>query len=261
MRKFICLTALVIVCLSVAAWTPIGSGIQPAVRELITEIRDHIDPGTYAEFRDDFYEFPQATVWDTTSVVVDAGSLVAVVDSLGIPGALKWTLGNTSKGPMNGMNLQTVQAPFRMTASPANPDSATVPLEFETKFMVDNATQTQIHAGWTIEDESLGDNTYAVMLVKYDNTTTAYAKAIKATTGAMDSTSLGALANRTWYRLKIVWNGASAKFYLNGVLKATLSTAANFPTGVHLKPTIQIAGGDSVIHYSYIDYVWARQKR
>lgn len=261
MRKLVLLTALVILCLSVVAWLPIGTGIQPALRDLITDIRNRIDPGTYAEFRDDFFEFPQATLFDSTSVVVDAGSLIAVVDSLGIPGCLKWTLGNTSKGPLNGMNLQTVQSPFRLTASPANPDSVTVPLEFETRFMVDNATQTQIHIGLSIEDEDLLAQTYSLIMQKLDNTTTAYAKAIRANSAASDSASMGVLANRTWYRLKIVWNGASARFYLNDVLKATLSTAANFPYGVHLKPTIQIAGGDSVIHYAYVDYVWARQKR
>lgn len=245
------------------AWLPVGTGIQPALRDIIAELKyTPNDPGKYAEFRDDFFEFPEATVWDTTSVVVDAGSLVAMVDSLGIPGCLKITLGANSKGPINGMNIQTVQAPFKLIGSPGKPDSLTVPIEFETKLMVNNATQSEIFAGLTIEDQSLSTGqTYGIFFKKKDNSTSIYGKEIKATEAAMDSVSCGTIANRTWYRLKFTWNGNAARFYINDVYKGAVSTAANQPVGTHLKPTIEISQGDSTASYAYIDYVWVKQKR
>jgi len=266
MRQFFKITILVAVfallVFGTVAWKPINRGIAPPVRDKITEIQDTIDPGTYAIFMDDFFEFPQSTVWDTTSVVVDAGSIVAIVDSLGYPGCLKFTLGATSKGPLNGFNLQTVNAPFMLTASPANPDSNNVYLEFETRVMVNNATQSNLFAGLTIEDESLSTgDTKALMFVKHDNSSTIYAKEINANTAAMDSSSCGTFAARTWYRLKIVWTGWSARFYVNDVYKCTLSTAANRPVATHLKPTIEIASGDSTQTFGYLDYVYVKKAR
>lgn len=256
------------------AWIPIGQGIQPSVRDQITELRYMPeDPGTYAEFMDDFYEFPVSAataLWDTTSIVVDAGSLVACVDSLAAPGILKITLGNTSKGPDNGINLQTNYCNFRLNASPAKPDSATVPLIFETKIKLSSVGEAYMYAGLTIEDETLvTGQTYGIFFVKHDNHTSGmaaatsilWAKEIKASVTAMDSASCGTISNNTWYRLKIVWNGSSARFYINDVYKTVLSTTANQPIGVKLKPTLEFAEGDSTLCYAYVDYVWAKQKR
>lgn len=243
-------------------WPSIGSGVQPATRDLITDIHENLDPSKYAVFMDDFFQFPQAAMWDTTSVVVDAGSLVETVDSLGVPGCLKITLGADNKGILNGMNIQTSTAPFKIIGSPANPDTTNVAITYEAKVMFNNATQSEIYAGLTIEDEALNTgHSYGLLFVKHDNSTTLYAKEIKANTSAMDSASCGTVANRTWYRLRIEWNGASAKYYVNDVYKQTLSTVANQPVGVHLKPTLEFAAGDSVQSFAYVDYVYTKQRR
>jgi hypothetical protein len=278
MRKTFSIFALMcllsVIYATTIAWLPLGSGVQPSVRDLFTESRyTPRDPGTYAEFFDDFYEFPviAATAkWDTTAIVVDATGAVAIIDSLAAPGVLKIAMGNTSKGPDNGMNLQTNYCLFRLNGSPAKPDSATVPLVYETRVKLSSVAPVNMFAGLTIEDESLvTGQTYGIFFVKHDNspntlpaaTSILWAKEIKASVTAMDSASCGTISSDTWYRLKIVWNGASAKFYVNDVYKTVLSTVANQPVGVKLKPTFEVSEGDSALGYAYLDYIWAKQKR
>jgi hypothetical protein len=262
MRKAILVLFLIALSLTSIAWLPITGGIAPRLQDILTEIRKMPDdPGYYAEFRDDFWEF-NTGIWDSTSVVVDAGGAVATVDSLQYPGVLKISAGQASKGILNGINVQTNQAPF-YCAPVTRSDSATVPLEFEIKMMVKNATQMEFRAGLTIEDEVLTTGqTYGIFFVKHDNSTALRGKEIKANEAATDSTaSLATLSNSTWYKLKIAWSGNAARFYVDDVLKATLSTAANRPTGVKLKPTFEFASGDSTVQYAYVDYVWVKQRR
>lgn len=266
--------ALLMVAFITIAWIPIGTGIAPVIRDQLSELRYMPDdPGTYAEFREEFWEFPVISttgVWDSTSIAVDAGSLGATVDSLNTPGILKITIGNTSKGPNNGWNLQTNSAPFRINASPAKPDSATVPIEYECRVKFSSVGEAYLYAGLTIEDETLvTGQTYGIFFVKHDNHTSGqaaatsilWAKEIKDSVSHMDSASCGTISNNTWYRLKIVWNGKAAKFYVNDVYKTVLSTTANQPIGVNLKPTLEVAEGDSTLCYAYCDYIWAKQKR
>ncbi len=261
-RLYIFATLLLLFAGVTVAWTPMGTGMQPQVRDQITELRANPpDPGTWAVFFDDFMEAPQSTVWDTTSVVVDAGSGVAIVDSTQYAGMLKWSLGAATKGILNAMNLQTANVPFRVNGS-VKPDSATTTIEFETHLLVKTILQTNIFAGLTIEDEALySANSYGFLFEKRDNSATLYAKEIKANQAACDSASCGTVASNTWYKLNIVWNGKAARFYVNGVLKATLTTAANQPLGTKVKPTIEIAQGDSLEQIAYVDYIWAKQRR
>ena len=80
------------------------------------------DASRYSVMFDDFLQFPQAVMWDTTSVVTDAGSIVAIVDSMNTSSVLKLSLGTASKGIGNGMNIQTTNAPFMLVGSPSNTD-------------------------------------------------------------------------------------------------------------------------------------------
>jgi len=231
------------------------------------------NPARYHILFDDFNSFTgdaTGALWDTTSVVVDAGASAVVSDSL-TGGLLKITFPvAASKGPNNGMNIQPNYAPLKLLGSPGNPDSATVPLEFECRFMLNTITEPYLYAGLTIDDASLvTGNAKGLFFVKHDCTqsgavaTTAvlWAKEINANTSAMDSASCGVITGRTWYRLKIIWNGAKARYFVNDVLKATLSTTANQPVGVNLKPTFEVAQGDSVVNYAYLDYIKVSQRR
>lgn len=243
-------------------WSPMGSGTPPRTRTLITDIRENIEPTVYATWTEEFIEFPRAALLDTTSVVVDIGSIVSIKDTLGVFGLLKFELGLAAKGILNGMNLQTTNAPLKLIASPANPDSDTVLMSYQARVMMDQATQSELYAGLTIEDESLSTGqTYGMFFVKHDNSTTIYAKEIKASVAAMDSVDCGTFAADTWYDLRIDWNGASARFYINDVKKATLTTTANQPIGSQLKPTIEMCSGDSTVVFGYLDLLYARQRR
>ncbi len=272
-KLFLVLGALAVL-FSTIAWLPLGSGVQPSVRDLFTESRYMpIDPGTYASFIDDFYEFPQATVWDTTSIVVEKGSIFSTVDSLSAWGNLKVTYGTASKGPFDGANLSMTNAPFRLQFSPAKPDSISVPLEFEARVMFNNVLQSNFIIGLAEQQATLTaglikNQATGVYFVKYagagvtaTNAVKVWGKAIKATQAAADSAAvLTTMARQTWYRLKIVWNGKSARFYVNDVYGGVVSTTANLPAG-KLRPVFEVCAGDSVSNVAYIDYISVKQKR
>ncbi len=264
----------IIYAMSTIAWLPIGTGVQPATRDLFTESRYMpVDPGKYAMFIDDFYEFPQATLWDTTSIVVAKGSTFSIVDSLTTWGNLKINYGTNAQGPFEGANLTMLNAPFRLQFSPGKPDSVSVPLEFEARVMFNNVLQSRFIIGLVAQQATAStglimNQATGLYFVKYAgsgvtaaNAVKIYAKAINANQAASDSVLVFTTSVRqTWYRLKIVWNGKSAKFYVNDVYANVLSTTANFPTA-HLHPAIEVCAGDSVANFAYLDYVWVKQKR
>lgn len=250
-------TFLISMFVSVVGWTPIGPRVQPAVRTLLEEIRDFIDPADYAVFTYDFFEDPPTTVFDTTSVVNDHGSSGAIVDSLNKPGVYKIS---PVAEKLNGMNIQTVNAPFRVNAAPANPDSETVFLEYEVLFYTTDATQCDISAGLLATDTNISTGFPAGFgFVKHDGVDSIYIK--EADSNSSDSVYVADLADGTWIRLKAVWNGAGVNAYVDGQYKNRVSTSANQPTGVNLKPSFEVVEGDSTTSYTYLDYIWARQRR
>jgi len=213
------------------------------------------DAKNYNTFFDDF-NFFNASLWDTTSVVDSRGSAFAVVDSA-TGGLLKISIGAFKN---DAANVQSINAPFKLGFSPGRPDSSTVETVFEARFMVSEKTQSVIVAGLCAEDEDLaGAVQDGIYFWKPDQTDSLYVSAEKAGTGVFKYAGV-AVANRTMVRLKIEWNGSRARFYVNDVYKTYISTTANIPV-VNLKPSFEVACGDSVAHFAYLDYILARQKR
>ena len=213
------------------------------------------DEVKYNTVFDDFNWFNSA-LWDTTSKVTATGSAFAVVDS-STGGLLKMSIG-AIKG--DAANIQQINLPFLPVFSSSRADSSTVELVYEARFMVSEKTQSVIVAGLCAEDEDLaGAVANGIYFWKPDQTDSLYVSAEKATTGVFKYAGV-AIANRTMVRLKIVWNGARARFYVNDVYKTYISTAANIPV-VSLKPSFEVACGDSVAHFAYLDYIKVMQKR
>ena len=250
-------------------FVPVQAQSQLGIGQAVSTLRDaggvlYGDQKRWSTFFDDFYLFNTSS-WDTTAVA-NSASAISVVDSL-FGGNLKVTLPAIMG---QGVNLQTNFLPVRLNGSLSKPDSNGVFIEFESKVKFNNVGETEFLTGLAIENESiLAAQAYGLYFVKYDWTksgkakagATLYAKEIKATQAASDSASCGTISNNTWYRLKITYNGKHARFYVNDVVKATLTTAANQPVGVCLKPTFECTDGDSVATYAYIDYMKVRQRR
>jgi hypothetical protein len=213
------------------------------------------DQNKYNTLFDDFQWFNSA-LWDTTSKVQAAGTAFSVVDSLQ-NGLLKLAVGATK---LDAGNVQSTNAPFRLVYSPSRPDSSGVALEFETRFMISEKTQSFVFAGLGVEDEDWrGGIADAVYFYKPDGTDSLYVYATKSSTATFKYAGV-ALANRTMVRLRIVWTGVRANFYVNDEYKTYISTSVNLPTA-NLKPSFEYAAGDSVAHFAYLDYLKVVQKK
>lgn len=240
-------------------WTPIGRGIPPETRNIFEESRGIIDQRTFATFIDDFYRLNTSAI-DTTSKshVQNGAAVAAVVDSGDVPGILKITT-----VPVEGatMNIQLVNANFRVNKA-SRADSTSVQLEYAVRVKALDMTQYTLLAGLCVNDTNLsGGTSDSIVFVKYDGSTTVWGREQKTNSATADSVNLGTLSADTWYDLRLVWNGSSVGYYVNGVLKGRTSTAANQPTGVALIPSFECTAGEGVIKYTYLDYIYARQRR
>lgn len=254
------LSVLFVVCIAalMVAWIPINSSVPPHLRDLINEQRGIVDRSTHGELFDDFI-YLNTTMWDTTAVVsTDGGAEAAIVDSLSAVGVLKISL-PAFKG--EGMNIQTEQKPVKIIRA-SKPDSSGVETEFECRFMATDISQYTLLTGVCSNDTNLyGGQANGIYFIKHDGSSTLYGKEIKTNASLADTVSLGTLSNKTWYKLKLVWNGASTAFYVNDVYKGRVSTAANQPIGLNLMPSFECANGDSTVDYTYLDYMRVRQRR
>ncbi len=237
-------------------WSPIGRGIQPETRSILDESRGIIDQRTFATFVDDFYRL-NTSAWDTTSVRGLGGGVAAVVDSGDAPGNMKISL-----LPIKGsaMSIKTVNSNYRLNAS-SRPDSATAQLEYSARFKTTDLSETIIYAGFHVTGTNGATTAHKLTFVKHDGSSTLYGLEQKTSVGTADSVSLGSLSDDTWYNLRLLWNGSSVTWYVNDVQKARTSTAANQPRGVNLRPLFETTAGDSTTQFTYLDYIWARQRR
>jgi len=240
------------------AWIPVNTSVPPHLRDLITEQRGIVDHSTHGELFDDFI-YLNTTLWDTTAVVsTDGGASAAVLDSLSALGVLKISL-PAFKG--EGMNIQTESKPVKIIRA-SKPDSSGVETEYECRFKATDISQYTLLAGICSNDTNLyGGQSNGIYFIKHDGSTTLYGKEIKTNESLADTVSLGTVANNTWYRLKLVWNGASVAFYVNDIYKGRTSTSTKQPVGLNLMPSFECANGDSTVDYTYLDYVRVRQRR
>ena len=241
---------------SAEVWTPLGRGIPPETRNIIKESRGVIDQSDFATYIDDFYRLNTSNL-DTTSVRGLGGAVAAIVDSGDAPGILKISL-RAIKG--SAMNIKTVNSGWRLNGA-ARADSATVQLEYAVRFKTTDVSQMGIIGGFHINGTNGTDTGDKITFVTHDESAILYGLEQKTSVGTADSLSLGTLVDDTWYNLRLCWNGSSVAWYVNDVYKGRTSTSANQPRGINLRPLFEVTAGDSSTQYTYLDYLFARQRR
>ncbi len=208
-------------------------------------------------YYDDFVIFNTA-ITDTLSLNTAAGTTTAILDSL-TGGIMKISPGASAED--DGMNISGKFATFKVVHSPGNPDSAGVELIYEVSFMVTEEDECMINAGLGIEDNEwhTGSIQDAIYFLKPDGTDSLYIASDKGGVGTFTYSGMP-IVPLTWYRMKIVWNGRTARFFVNEQFKGYIVTVAQLPV-VNVKPTFEYAAGSIGVFHCYLDYMLAKQAR
>jgi hypothetical protein len=184
-----------------------------------------------------------------TNVEAGAGDTVAtmIADALG-----GWLRITTDAAENDGLNIQVIGEAFTFTAD--------YPCYFGCRFRLNtDATQNDILVGLCITDtDLLGGMTEGVYFRKVDGSTTMSFVLEEASTETV--TAFGALAPDTWYTVEFYWDGATMKWWVNGV-QQTSPVLTNLPNaaGVYLTPSIHFLTGEAVAKTADIDWIRAIQ--
>jgi len=245
---------------TVAGWTQRGSGNKWAM-----------------VFRDaDYHALSSGSVWDTLGVGA-ASDPVAVdvyydefADFVGK--ATAWTITESSAAATEASD--TARPTALLITNSGTDDhlvqlqligegfqaSSTKPFWFEARVQVDDATQSDMIVGLCITDTSLvAAMSDGIYFRKDDGDANIdFVTEKNLTETAADTTS--DLANSTWVRLGIWWDGTTATPYVNGTAVTGASTT-NIPDDEALTISFAVQNGETAARVMKVDYVKVAQIR
>lgn len=205
-----------------------------------------VDPSQYHMWWDDFDTFTAAN-WTVTET--NSGATEAITPG---DGGLLLITNTAADDDLVSMQGQEV---FRW--------ASTKDLLMKVRFMVSDATQSDLLVGAAITDTSplASLPSDGIFFYKADGSTSLVAHIRK--DGTSTTLSLGAMANATMAEAALVYNAQTATWsaYFNGVRTASTTTSTNAPNDEDIAVTISLQNGEAAAKTMTVDYLMIAKQR
>lgn len=133
---------------------------------------------------------------------------------------------------------------------------------FECRLKISEKTQSDLLVGLCIRDTSvIAGLSDGIFFMKDDGDANIDCVTVKDTSHTDDEDSGVDIADATYVRLGIFWDGVKLNYYIDGKMVQSLSTAANIPTDEDLTPTIAFLNGSADVRTWDIDYIRVEMER